>query len=180
MKKKILFLIHDLGQGGAEKVLVNLVNNMDPEKFDISVTALDSTGKKIAFIKATAEKLGIKNLKTISARAEVLANNRSYRERYTVVSARAVARLNMLSELCLPFCRRGGLFLAMKSKNAENELKAAKKAIPLLGGKLKEQISYTLTDGKETVERYILVIDKQSETPARYPRPYAKILKSPL
>ena len=146
---------------------------------DISVTALDSTGKKIEFIKATAEKLGIKNLKTISARAETLANNRSYRQRYTVVSARAVARLNVLSELCLPFLKVGGVFLSMKSRLADEELSEALSGIGTLGGKPREVKKFTLVGG-ENDERCLIIIDKRRDTPPQFPRAYARISSKPL
>ena len=146
---------------------------------DISVTALDSTGKKIAFIKATAEKLGIKNLKTISARAEVLANNKSYRERYTAVSARAVARLNVLSELCLPFLKVGGVFLSMKSRLGDEELSEALSGIGTLGGKPREVKKFTLVGG-EGEERCLIIIDKRKSTPPTFPRAYARISSKPL
>lgn len=146
---------------------------------DISVTALDSTGKKIEFIKSTAEKLGIKNLKTISARAETLANNRSYRQRYTVVSARAVARLNVLSELCLPFLKVGGVFLSMKSRLADEELSEALSGIGTLGGKPREVKKFTLVGG-ENEERCLIIIDKRRDTPPQFPRAYARISSKPL
>ena len=146
---------------------------------DISVTALDSTGKKIEFIKVTAEKLGIKNLKTISARAETLANNRSYRQRYTVVSARAVARLNVLSELCLPFLKVGGVFLSMKSRLADEELHEALSGIGTLGGKPREVKKFTLVGG-ESEERCLIIIDKRRDTPPQFPRAYARISSKPL
>ena len=146
---------------------------------DISVTALDSTGKKIEFIKVTAEKLGIKNLKTISARAETLANNRSYRQRYTVVSARAVARLNVLSELCLPFLKVGGVFLSMKSRLADEELSEALSGIGTLGGKPREVKKFTLVGG-ENDERCLIIIDKRRDTPPQFPRAYARISSKPL
>ena len=146
---------------------------------DISVTALDSTGKKIEFIRSTAEKLGIKNLKTISARAEVLANNRSYRQRYTAVSARAVARLNVLSELCLPFLKVGGVFLSMKSRLADEELSEALSGIGTLGGKPREVKKFTLVGG-ENEERCLIIIDKRRDTPPQFPRTYARISSKPL
>lgn len=146
---------------------------------DIQVTALDATEKKVRYVEESAYLLGLTNLSAVCARAEDLAATKM-RASFDVVTARAVAELRILAELCLPFCRKGGLFLAMKSKNAENELKAAKKAIPMLGGKQKDHKEYSLTDGTETVLRYVLVLEKIAETPARYPRPYAKILKSPL
>ncbi len=146
---------------------------------DISVTALDSTGKKIEFIRSTAEKLGIKNLKTVSARAETLANNRSYRQRYTVVSARAVARLNVLSELCLPFLKVGGVFLSMKSRLADEELSEALSGIGTLGGKPREVKKFTLVGG-EGDERCLIIIDKRRDTPPQFPRAYARISSKPL
>ena len=146
---------------------------------DIHVTALDATEKKVRYVDETARVLGLTNVTAICARAEDLAATK-IRGSFDIVTARAVSELRILSELCLPFCRKGGLFLAMKAKNAENELKAAKKAIPMLGGKQKDQKEYSLTDGMETVLRYVLILEKIAETPARYPRPYAKILKSPL
>ncbi len=146
---------------------------------DISVTALDSTGKKIDFIKATAEKLGIKNLKTVNSRAETLGNNKSYRQRYTAVSARAVARLNVLSELCLPLLKVGGVFLAMKSKLGDEELSEALSGIGTLGGKPREVKKFTLlgTDGQE---RCLIIIDKRKNTPPQFPRSYARISSKPL
>lgn len=147
---------------------------------DIKVTALDSTRKKVDFINNTAKKLGITNLKAICHRAEELANNRSYRERYTAVSARAVARLNQLSELCLPFLKVGGLFLAMKGPLAEEELSEALGGVGTLGGKPREIKRITLLDGEEAQERCLILIDKRSHTPPQFPRAYARISSKPL
>lgn len=147
---------------------------------DISVTALDSTGKKVDFINNTAKKLGITNLKAICHRAEELAKNKSYRERYTVVSARAVARLNQLSELCLPFLKVGGLFLSMKSRLADEELGEALSGIGTLGGKPREMKKLPLLGSDEEQERCFVLIDKRSHTPPRFPRAYARISSKPL
>ena len=147
---------------------------------DISVTALDSTGKKVDFINNTAKKLGLKNLKAICHRAEDLAKNRSYRERYTVVSARAVARLNQLSELCLPFIKVGGLFLSMKSRLADEELSEALSGIGTLGGKPREVKQLNLLGADEELERCFILIDKRSHTPPQFPRAYARISSKPL
>ncbi len=146
---------------------------------DIKVTALDSTGKKIDFIKNTAEKLGISNLKTVCTRAEELGKNRSYRQRYTAVSARAVARLNVLSELCLPFLKVGGVFLAMKSRLADEELSESLSGIGTLGGKPREVKRFAL-HGEEDQERCLIIIDKRSNTPPQFPRAYARISSKPL
>lgn len=147
---------------------------------DIKVTALDSTGKKVDFITATAEKIGLKNLRAICGRAETLAKNRSYRERYTAVSARAVARLNQLSELCLPLLKVGGVFLAMKSRLAEEELTEALSGIGTLGGKPKETRILTLLGGEEEQERTLILIEKRAHTPPQFPRAYARIASKPL
>lgn len=146
---------------------------------DISVTAMDATEKKVRYVGETAEILAIGNLTAMNARAEDCAVG-SMRAAFDVVTARAVSELRILSELCLPFCRKGGLFLAMKGKNVENELKAAKKAIPTLGGRLISSTEDTLTSESESISRFVVVIEKSGATPALYPRPYAKILKSPL
>lgn len=147
---------------------------------DITVTALDSTGKKIDFIKSTAEKLGITNLKTVCTRAEELAKNRSYRQRYTAVSARAVARLNILSELCLPFLKVGGVFLSMKSRLADEELSEALSGIGTLGGKPREVKKFALAGCESEQERCLIIIDKKKDTPPQFPRAYARISSKPL
>lgn len=147
---------------------------------DISVTALDSTGKKVDFINQTAKKLELKNLKAICHRAEELAKNRSYRERYTAVSARAVARLNVLSELCLPFLKVGGVFLSMKSRLADEELSEALSGIGTLGGKPKEVRKFTLVGCESEQERCLIIVDKRAHTPPQFPRTYARISSKPL
>ena len=147
---------------------------------DIKVTALDSTGKKVDFMTATAKKLGLTNFRALCGRAETLAKNRSYRERYTAVSARAVARMNQLSELCLPLLKVGGTFLAMKSRLAEEELTEALSGIGTLGGKPKETRTITLLGGDEPQERTLLLIEKRAHTPPQFPRAYARIASKPL
>ena len=147
---------------------------------DIKVTALDSTGKKVDFINNTAKKLGIQNLKAICHRAEELGKNRSYRERYTVVTARAVSRLNQLSELCLPLLKVGGIFISMKSRLADEELSEALSGIGTLGGKPKKPITLKLLGGEEELKRSVIIIDKRSHTPPQFPRAYARISSKPL
>ncbi len=146
---------------------------------DIKVTALDSTGKKVAFLNETAEALGLPNLKAICRRAEDLAKDRSYRERYTAVSARAVARMNILSELCLPFLKVGGIFLAMKSRLGEEELAEALSGIGTLGGKPVEVRHISLQGGEEA-ERCLILVTKKSHTPPQFPRVYTRIASKPL
>lgn len=147
---------------------------------DIRVTALDSTGKKVNFISETVKKTGLDNLTAICGRAEELAANSQYREKFGAVSARAVARLNILSELCLPFIKKGGAFLAMKSRLAETELSEAHHAVSVLGGNVKSVEHFFLVGLSEEIERTVILVEKISPTPKQYPRTYARISGKPL
>lgn len=147
---------------------------------DVKILAVDSTAKRIGYVNDTAALLGLSNVTAIAMRAEDGGKNPEYREKYDVVTARAVAEMRVLCELCLPYAKVGGKFIAMKGKNAEFELQNAKKAISLLGGRntLVEEIS--LKDSAETITHPLIVIDKKEKTPANYPRPFAQISKKPL
>lgn len=147
---------------------------------DISVTALDSTGKKVNFISDTARLLGMNNLSAVCGRAEELAAKPEYREKFTAVSARAVARLNILSELCLPFLEKSGLFIAMKSRLADEELDEAGKGIKILGGRVKAVDTFTLNGSDVPLSRTIILTEKVCHTPGKYPRRYKSILSAPL
>jgi 16S rRNA (guanine527-N7)-methyltransferase len=147
---------------------------------DLNITALDSTEKKINFVKATARELGLSNITAISDRAEALGRG-EMRESFDHATARAVAALPVLSELCLPFVKVGGSFVAMKSVRIDEELAAAKKKniFSLLGGEKEPRVDVLkLTDGGEELFRSIAVTKKLTPTPAKYPRPYAQIVKS--
>ena len=146
---------------------------------DLRITALDSTDKRIRYVAETAAMLGCGNLRAVTARAEEAARGKD-RERFDVCTARAVAALPVLAELCLPLVRVGGKFLAMKAKRGEEEWESAENAIFKLGGKLIAKHSITLKDEGEEDERIIFEIEKVKPTPTAYPRAYAKILKSPL
>ena len=148
---------------------------------DLELVALDGTAKRIEYVRSTASKLGLKNVTAIAARAEELAQKPEYREGFDIVTARAVASLPVLTELCLPFCKVGGSFLAMKASSADDELTAAQNAIKLCGGKLIEKVSLDLTaDGGSFEKRNIISIKKVESTPKQYPRHYSKISKKPL
>lgn len=141
----------------------------------VSVTALDATAKKCAFIADTAELCGVE-INTAPKRAEEYIAE-GVRESFDFATARAVARLNILMELCAPFVKVGGYFVAMKGQAAEEEMAEAEKAAKKLGLALVEKRPYTVKDGGD---RYILVYKKTASTPAAYPRAYAKIKKNPL
>jgi 16S rRNA (guanine527-N7)-methyltransferase len=101
---------------------------------DIKLTLIDSNGKRMDFLRQVKDALGLKEVTVIKARAEELSLTEEYREQYDYATSRAVAGLNMLSELCLPFIKVGGLFCAMKSMDIDEEIQAAKRAIKIMGG----------------------------------------------
>ena len=146
---------------------------------DVSVFAVDSVSKKVNYVKETAKLLGLDNVSVSNERAEVLGQGEK-REAFQTVVARAVGKLNLLCELCLPLVCVGGVFLSMKAVTTNEEVEEARGAISLLGGKLEKVIEYELTDGQETISRSIVVIRKISKTPPQYPRNNSQIAKKPL
>ena len=148
---------------------------------DLSITALDSTEKRVRYVADTAKALSIPGLSTLAARAEDAARTGSdLREHFDVATGRAVAPLRLLAELCLPFVRVGGTFIAMKAKKGEEELSEAENAIKRLGGELAALHRIELCCGEERETRYIIEITKKKPTPADLPRPWARMLKKPL
>ncbi len=145
---------------------------------DVKVTALDSTAKKIHFINSTARELSLDNIQAITARAEHFAKD--HKESFDVSISRAVARMNILDELCLPLTRIGGKFIAMKSSRGEEEFSEARKGITILGGRLDEVHRLSLTLEESSIEREIYIISKITKTPPQYPRNYSQIAKKPL
>ena len=147
---------------------------------DLTITALDSTAKRIKYIENTANKLEISNIRAIAARAEECGKKDGYRESFDVVTARAVAALPVLSELCLPFARIGGKFVSMKASQGEREAIDAKNAIKLCGGEIKSVDKLELLSDNPPESRTIISVSKISPTPAKYPRHYSQISKKPL
>ena len=147
---------------------------------DLAITALDSTEKRIKYVRDTAKALEIPHFTAIAARAEELAHDNAYREQFDVVTARAVAALPALAELSIPFVRLGGHFIAMKAKRGEEELAAAESAIQKLGGKVLRVHALTLVDGDDTDERLLIDVEKIAHTQGALPRAWGKIVKKPL
>ena len=148
---------------------------------DLKILALDGTAKRIEYVKSTAKMLGLDNVSAISARAEELARDKDYRESFDFATARAVAALPVLSELCLPFVRLGGRFVAMKALQGESEADAARNSIAICGGELISKDRLELTPDGETLEvRTIITVKKVKNTPEKYPRHYSQISKKPL
>lgn len=148
---------------------------------DIRITALDSTAKRTAYVQETAALLGIKNLTTITDRAESLAKNPEHREKYSIAVARAVADLPVLCELCLPFVKPGGMFISMKASKGDEEFERAGTAIKLCGGANQRIVSADITaNGDDYEKRRIIITEKVEKTPKIYPRNFAQISKKPL
>ncbi len=137
----------------------------------IRLTLLDSLQKRVNWLKETLDGLDVE-AQCVAARAEEYG----HREEFDIATSRAVARLNILAELCLPFVKVGGYFLAMKAAAAEEELLEAKNAIARLGGKLEKVESYEIDEAS----RALLIIRKVKPTPPAYPRRFAKIKQQPL
>ena len=144
---------------------------------DLSFTLVESVGKKCEFLRAAVDRLGLSNMNIYSKRAEDMAKDPAFRERFDIVTARAVARMNTLCEYCLPFVKKGGAFVAYKSGD-ESELMEAESAYKVLGGKLKAIYRYELP--LEYGARTLAVVEKIKPTPPKYPRGQGKERKSPL
>ena len=144
---------------------------------NLKVTIVDSLNKRIHFLNQLAEALELDNVSFVHDRAETYGKG-DYRTSYDIVTARAVARLSVLSELCLPLVKKGGHFIALKSSKGEEELEEARFGIGVLGGKVLDTISYELPE--DAGERQMIIIDKRSQTPKKYPRKPGTPNKSPL
>ena len=139
--------------------------------------------KKINYVNSTAADMDLSNISAVSARAEDMAHNNEFREHFDVATARAVASLPILCELCLPFVKVGGYFVAMKAQTANEELVASKNAIEKCGGEYVRSIDKLLChrkDGSLPESRSLIIIKKVKKTPDNYPRIYSKITKKPL
>ena len=146
---------------------------------DLKITALDATEKRVRYVAGAASLLGLENVETVCARAEEYGKGEG-RERFDCVTARAVADLRILAELCIPCVRVGGSFLAMKAKSAEEELAAASAGIGTLGCRLTKKEEVCLFSAEERLTRTALSFEKHRPTPESFPRPYARILKKPI
>ena len=148
---------------------------------DLHILALDSTAKRIDYVAQTAKMLDLPHVEAIACRAEDGAAVRNpLRESFDCAISRAVANLPVLCELCLPYVRVGGLFVAMKAAQAVQEMELARGGIAKLGGRVRDVVALELVlrDGKE--ERNLILTEKIEKTPKIYPRNYAQIKKKPL
>lgn len=144
----------------------------------IQFTLMDSLNKRITFLKDVVEKCELKNVECIHSRAEELAKDEKYREKYDICVSRAVANLSILLEYCIPFIKKGGKFISYKSISSEEELSASKNAQNKLCCKLKNNISFELPDTDN--KRNFLIFEKFDLTASKYPRNNGIPRKKPL
>ena len=145
---------------------------------NLQITLADSLNKRETFLNEVIEALKLNGIEAIHARAEELARNAAYREQYDLCVSRAVANLSTLSEYCLPFVALNGMFVPYKSGEIEEEVEAAKKAIFLLGGELKQVHQFSF--GENDLHRSFVLIEKKKKTPKTYPRKAGTPAKQPL
>lgn len=143
---------------------------------DINLTLLDSLNKRLVFLEEVCDSIGIE-AEFVHARAEQGGVDCDFREKFDIVTSRAVAKLNTLSEYCLPYVKKGGTFVAMKGPELQEELKEAQNAVKVLGGKVENVWEFSLPDDSR---RTILAIKKVNHTPKQYPRQGTKIKNKPL
>lgn len=144
---------------------------------NLDVTIIDSLNKRINFLQLLAGELGLEGVHFYHGRAEDFAQDKNFRAQFDIVTARAVARMQVLSELTIPFLKVGGKLLALKASNAPEELDEAKNALNLLFSKVEDNLSYALPNGDP---RYMTIVAKKKETPNKYPRKAGMPNKRPL
>ena len=162
----------DLGTGAGFPGMVLALTDPDREYH-----LMDSLNKRITFLDAVVKELGIDNVKTFHGRAEEAGRSPEFREQYQIVVSRAVARLNILAEYCLPFVEQGGHLIAMKGPEGVEEIEEAEKAINVLGAELTRCEEFLLPDGDK---RLLVVLRKVKGTPKKYPRGGGKPRMDPL
>jgi 16S rRNA (guanine527-N7)-methyltransferase len=144
----------------------------------LKISIVDSLNKRITFLQHLVDELRLENVHLYHDRAESFAQNKEHRQTYDVAMARAVARLNILAELCIPLVKVEGTFIAMKGAKGQEELEEAKTAIHILGGELKEDIPFYLPEDEG--ERNIILIRKKKTSPKMYPRKAGLPNKQPI
>lgn len=163
--------VADIGTGaGFPGLPIKIMRN------DISLCLVDSLNKRINFLNEVTSRLELDNVQCIHARAEELAKDNKYREKFDFVISRAVANMTVLCEYCLPFIRVGGTFIALKSSEIKEETEEALSMIGNLGGKLKDIITAPLPESD--IIRSLVIIEKVRSTPKSFPRSSKRIKQS--
>lgn len=135
---------------------------------ELEITLMDSLNKRILFLQEVIDALGLKKVSAVHGRAEEMASNATHRQQYDLCVSRAVSNLAVLTEYCLPFVKKGGLFVSYKSADSDAEIQEGKKAISILGGKLTSVDKFQLPDSD--LRRALVCIKKVKDTPKKYPR----------
>lgn len=161
----------DVGTGAGFPGVVLLI-----ARPDLKMTLLDGTNKRLVFIQNVLDALNF-DADVVHMRAEIAGKDTKYREQFDIATARAVASLNVLGEYCMPFVKLGGIFAPMKSAKTDEEVKSAKGAIKLLGGRIDKINELNINN---CGERSVIITKKISQTPPKYPRASAQISKKPL
>ena len=144
----------------------------------LRVTLVDSLNKRLIFLQEVVNKLGLKNVEIIHARAEEFGQNKIYREKFDIATSRAVANLSTLSEYLIPLVKVGGKVISMKAAEAQEEINEAKKAIEVLGGKIEKIDEFNLP--QSDIGRTVIIIRKEKQTPSKYPRKPGTPSKEPI
>ena len=145
---------------------------------NMKITLLDSLNKRIGFLQEVIDTLGLEKIEALHGRAEDYAKPGKLREQFDLCVSRAVANLSTLSEYCLPYVKVGGKFISYKSEKISEEMKEAEHAISVLGGKVENQVAFTLPDSD--IYRNLFIITKCNETPRQYPRKAGTASKNPI
>ena len=145
---------------------------------ELESTLMDSLNKRILFLQEVIDALGLKKVSAVHGRAEEMASNATHRQQYDLCVSRAVSNLAVLTEYCLPFVKKGGLFVSYKSADSDAEIQEGKKAISILGGKLTSVDKFQLPDSD--LRRALVCIKKVKDTPKKYPRKAGTPAKLPL
>lgn len=144
----------------------------------LKVTIVDSLAKRLKFLQTLIEKLNLTDVELVHGRAEDVGQNPKYREKFDLVTARAVANMTVLSEYCLPLVKKNGYFIALKGPKAADELSASQKALSVLGGKIIKDEELTLPNSDE--ERTLVLVEKVKNTPKKYPRQAGTPRRKPI
>lgn len=145
---------------------------------NLKITIVDSLEKRLKFLQSLVDKLGLADVELVHGRAEDVGQNKNYREKFDLVTARAVANMTVLSEYCLPLVKEKGYFVALKGPKAQSELKDSRKAIKVLGAKQVKAVEIVLPSSTE--ERTLILVQKLAKTPKKYPRQAGTPRRKPI
>ena len=163
----------DVGTGaGFPGIPVSIMNPT------LKITLVDSLNKRLIFLQEVVNKLNLKNIEIVHARAEEFGQNKKYRENFDISTSRAVANLSTLSEYLIPLVKVGGKVISMKASDAQAEIEDAQKAIEVLGGRIEKIDEFNLP--QSDIGRTVVVIKKEKQTPNKYPRKPGTPSKEPI